>query len=63
VIYDDGRDDYWDRYDDGLVPRRGAAGCQCGNDLPGRCPGSDICPLCEPMDTDTDTDEEEADHE
>jgi hypothetical protein len=27
-------------------PRRGRQACQCGTDMPGRCPGPDNCPMC-----------------
>jgi hypothetical protein len=27
-------------------PRRHSQACQCGTDMPGRCPGPDNCPMC-----------------
>jgi hypothetical protein len=26
--------------------------CQCGGDMPGRCPGPAFCPMCQPEETD-----------
>jgi hypothetical protein len=25
--------------------------CQCGGDMPGRCPGLAFCPMCQPEET------------
>jgi len=33
-------------------PPRRAVGCLCGNDLPGRCPGPENCPLCDRLEDD-----------
>lgn len=32
--------DRWER-------RRRSQACQCGNDMPGHCPGPANCPMCE----------------
>lgn len=37
---------------------RRATRCQCGGDMPGRCPGPAFCPMCQ-----SDADEEPADDE
>lgn len=53
-------DDYWERHDARIEwlrdepPARSYRGCQCGPDLPGRCPGPDNCPLCEEDHDETD---------
>lgn len=31
-------------YDGDPAPRKRSQSCQCGDDLPGRCPGPDNCP-------------------
>lgn len=33
--------------------------CQCGGDMPGRCPGPAFCPMC----ADDEVEEEDGDHE
>lgn len=35
-------------------PRRRSEHCQCGDDLPGRCPGPDNCPFSDRNDDDND---------
>jgi hypothetical protein len=27
--------------------RMNSTACQCGSDMPGRCPGPQFCPMCE----------------
>ena len=45
---DDRYDDLRDALEERARSRRGALGaCRCGNDLPGRCPGPDNCPMCD----------------
>jgi len=35
-----------------------ATHCQCGGDMPGRCPGPAFCPMCAPQDDEVEEDEE-----
>ena len=35
-----------------------ATRCQCGDDMPGRCPGPMFCPLCQSSSSDDDEDED-----
>lgn len=31
--------------------------CQCGGDMPGRCPGPANCPMCQPEEEEEETEE------
>jgi hypothetical protein len=35
-----------ERHDEREAMRRDR--CQCGGDMPGRCPGPAFCPMCQP---------------
>jgi hypothetical protein len=57
------RDDYEERAE-AKRERRAlyrATHCQCGDDMPGRCPGPAACPLCELEIEDEDDEEGRAD--
>lgn len=41
-LYEDSHD--YNDYDLPIRPRRAVTRCQCGDDLPGRCPGPMNCP-------------------
>lgn len=43
-----------------IRPRRNLARCQCGDDLPGRCPGVAACPHADVGDDDQLDDDDEA---
>jgi hypothetical protein len=40
-------DEYRDDGDHDPAPRRRSHACQCGDDLPGRCPGPANCPYAD----------------
>jgi hypothetical protein len=44
----------WDDYHDALARGLRWQKCQCGGDMPGRCPGPANCPMCEPSQDETD---------